>query len=837
MIIERIRKSCVLTLVLFGTFVISSNVFLEGAEPASDPGPMLVDTFSSSVPLPDGIEVHSGKALMQVLALRDGVLRIRISQTGQLPEDASWAVLPSARKSQVSVTTENTADSVGFETKLLQVKIRRKDLKLIITDFDGNIVQEDAAGWPVEFRNGSFRVYKRMPADEHYFGLGDKTGPLDRRNEAFTMWNTDAYHFQESTDPLYKTIPFFLTERGGRSLGVLMDNTWRSSFDFGKRTDDVYSFGAEGGPLDYYVLYGPSPEQVLEAYVWLTGPAPLPPLWSLGFQQSRYSYGTEAELREVADRLRTDKIPCDALYLDIDYQQDNRPFTVDAKKFPHFAQMLSDLKKQDFHVVAITDLHIADIADGYPPYDSGLEGNDFVKNPDGSVFVGTVWPGPSVFPDFTARNARRWWGTLYTKFVADGVSGFWNDMDEPSIFDTPNKTMPDDVRHRIDEPGFEKRVATHLEIHNIYGMENSRATYEGLLKLEPNRRPFVLTRATYAGGQRYAATWTGDNTSTWNHLRLTTPMLLNLGLSGFAMSGADVGGFAGSPSTDLLTKWIELGTFQPIDRDHTEKGTNPQEPWVGGLTQENIRRRYIDVRYHLMPYLYTTAEAMSRTGLPIVRPLFLEFPHAAPDGHPLDLDAPNEFLFGPDLLVAPAPYPEEPQDYTLILPPGDWFNYWTGERANHSSPVVIHPQLETLPVYVHEGSIVPMQPLTQSTSELPQGPLTLRVYPGAHCHGSLYQDDGISLAYKHGDFLRMRFSCTETANSVKVRLGSHEGGYPAWWKELHVEIYGWDFSSTRLTLDGKADAETAIFDPKQHMVSFTVPDDGKGSDLEITPQR
>ena len=260
---------------------------------------------------------------------------------------------------------------------------------------------------------------------------------------------------------------------------------------------------------------------------------------------------------------------------------------------------------------------------------------------------GKVWPGPSVFPDFTHQQTRDWWGTLYRDFLHDGASGFWNDMNEPSIFDSPTSTMPLDVVHRIDEPGFAARTATHAEIHDVYGMENSRATYDGMRAIDPDTRPFVLTRATYAGGQRYAATWTGDNSSSWNHLRMTTPMLENLGLSGFAFTGADVGGYAGTPSPDLLTKWFEVAAFQPIDRDHTEKGTGDQEPWVGGAAHEAIRRHFLETRYQLLPYLYTLADEASRTGLPLVRPLFLEFPDAAPDGHPIDLDAGGEFLARP----------------------------------------------------------------------------------------------------------------------------------------------------------------------------------------------
>jgi alpha-glucosidase len=325
-------------------------------------------------------------------------------------------------------------------------------------------------------------------------------------------------------------------------------------------------------------------------------------------------------------------------------------------------------------------------------------------------------------------------------------------------------------------------------------MENSRATFEGLLALNPNTRPFVLTRATYAGGQRYAATWTGDNSSTWNHLRLTTPMLENLGLSGFAFSGADVGGYAGSPSTDLVTKWLEIGAFQPIDRDHTEKGSADQEPWVGGPEQEAIRRRFVETRYRLIPYLYTLADEASRTGLPLVRPLFLEFPNAAPDRHPLDIDPASsaEFLLGPDLLIAPPPFVDEVEPYPVTLPSRDWYNFWTGEKVPQPMPasalltVPEHPDLATLPVFVRGGTILPMQPLVQNTNETPTGPLELRVYtgdPGENrtCSGSLYLDDGKTQAYRQGNFLRIAFTCTTENGALQIHIGAHQGTYPTWW--------------------------------------------------------
>jgi len=787
---------------------------------------------------------------MQIVALREEVVRIRVSRSKELPEDASWAVFKEARQSTVTVTPDNTAGTVGFRTQALRVSVNRQTLALTIADSGGNVLQEDAQ--PIEYHGDSFRVYKTMPLDEHYFGLGDKPGPLDRRGQTFTMWNTDEYGFQESSDPIYKTIPYFMAFRAGHALGIFLDNTWRSSFDFGRQTPNTYSLGAVNGPLDYYLIYGPTPKQVVQTYAWLTGTMSLPPLWSLGFQQSRYSYTPQSRVLEVADRLRAGHIPADAIYLDIDYQQQNRPFTVDQNRFPDFRGMISKLASENIHLVVITDLHIANYpGHGYAPYDSGMAGNHFVKNPGGSVYSGMVWPGPSVFPDFTRAKTRDWWGGLYQDFSRMGIAGFWNDMNEPSVFNVPTKTMPEDVVHRIDEPGFMKRSATHAEIHNLFGMENSRATFEGLKKINPDSRPFVLTRATYAGGQRYAATWTGDNSSTWNHLRLTTPMLENLGLSGFALSGADVGGFAGTPQQDLLTKWLEIAAFQPIDRDHTEKGTGDQEPWVGGPEPESIRRRFIEERYRLMPYLYTLAEEASRTGVPIERPLFLEFPNATSDHHPIDIDpqVAGEFLLGPDILVAAPPYPDKLDNYAVEFPSAKWYDYWTGQLVPKPAPLnrdanappsatdllplttSVHPEVASLPVFVRAGAILPIAPLTQSTNEVPQGALTLRVYAGDACAGHLYLDDGKTNAYKTGASLQMDFHCEVSADGIVVRVGEHKGSYPAWWQQIRVEVYGWAPRKRTAQLNGKITDATMDVTPTK--ATLTIQDDGRGAVLEV----
>jgi alpha-glucosidase len=798
----------------------------------------------------DGAEIQSGSLRMRVTAIADDIVRVRIAPSGEFDEDSSWAVPGDVRARSVGVSaTPATGPSLvaEFRTAAMAVRIEGNPLRLIISDLAGHVISADAPAGAIDIARG-FTLRKVLPQREHYFGLGDKTGPLDHRGQAFTNWNTDAYHFQESTDPLYKTIPFFVAVGGpAGSYGLFLDNTWRSWFDFGKRDPQALEFGSSGGPIDYYVIYGPSTRRVIERYTDLTGKPPLPPLWALGFQQSRYSYMSAADVRGVAGRFRSERIPADVIWLDIDFQNGNRPFTTNPQTFADMPALASDLRKEGLRLVAITDLHIARAPDqGYAPYDSGVAGDHFVKRPDGTAYVGDVWPGPSVFPEFTQSDTRAWWGGLYRDFVAAGISGFWNDMNEPSVFGTPTKTFPLDTRHRIAEPGFAPRTATHEEVHNIYGMQNSRATFDGLRTLQPDERPLVMTRATYAGGQRYAVTWTGDNNSTWNHLKLAINSLLNLGMSGFAYSGADVGGFIGSPSAELLTKWIEISAFTPIFRVHSEKGTPRREPWVDGERHTAIRRRFIEERYRLMPYLYALADDNARTGAPLMRPLFYEFPEVL-DG---PCEQPTAFLLGDRLLIAPTPDGESPSAYSICLPAGGWYDYWTGEKvkgapdtsATSATPaastptaerVNVTPALDRLPVFVRAGAILPRQPLVQSTAEIPQGPLILDIYPGDDCRGEIYADDGHSTAYRQQGFLRQIVQCVQSDEGVVVEFKAREGGFQPWWRQIDVRVHDWR-GSAHADLDGRPVADRVA--PESGILKVTIDDQRGPARLSISRQ-
>lgn len=736
------------------------------------------------------LTVASGERRLQVAAIAANVVRVRIvDDAGDFP-DESWSVPREVRDARVEAKVDGTTLSTGQ----LRVIVDPASLAIRVQDAVGRVILADAQV-PLSRSGAQFTLNKQLTQGEKIFGLGDKTGPIDRRGRAFTNWNTDTYGFGSSNDPTYKSIPFYISSGGpGGAYGVLLDNTFRSWFDFGQRREDELSFGAEAGPIDYYIVAGPRIADVVHGYTGLTGRAPMFPRWALGYQQSRWSYMSEAEVRTLADRFRRERNPIDVIWLDIDYQFRNRPFTIDRESFPRFEAMVHDLDQEGIKTVAIADLHVAAVpGEDYRPYDEGVEQDHFLKNSDGTLYVAPVWPGPSVFPDFTRAQTREWWGGLHAALIDAGVAGIWDDMNEPAIFETPTKTMPLDVQHRFEGDGLASRTTNHREIHNVYGMENTRATYEGLVRLQPDERPFVMTRASFAGGQRYAATWTGDNSSTWDHLKLSVAQTLNLGLSGFPWAGADVGGFTGGPSAELLTRWFQFATFAPIFRDHSQKDVPRAEPWVHGEDHLAIRRRFVEERYRLAPYIYGVAEQASRSGDPIMRPIFYDYPEVLGS----DCDMSMQFTLGARILVAGSPKPESPYAYSGCLPKGGWYDYWTGRKVTPvegSNGAVdkleLVPDVATLPVFVRAGTILPKQPLVQSLSERPSGALELHVYPGPECTGEIYLDDGHSLGYARGDYLRQRVECTMDGDRLKsLAFGKREGRFPPWWNGLEIIVH------------------------------------------------
>jgi alpha-glucosidase len=726
-----------------------------------------------------GVQVQSGPLRMEVTALTDSIVRVRVGRGGAMPEDASWAVPAAVREQRARVTLVPN----GFRTAALSVRIDPATLRMDVVDPAGRTILGDAPQ-PLQVDGPRFTLRKTLGIDEHIFGLGDKTGSLDRRGGTFVDWNTDYFGFSPSADPIYKSIPFFIgVNKDGAAYGMFVDNSFRSSFDFGHKDAEAIEISAPDGPIDYYVIAGPTVADVVHRYTDLTGRPALPPQWALGYQQSRWGYSSDKDVRGIASRLRSDRIPADVIWMDIDYQDRDRPFTVNRKIFPDMGKLNRDMNAKGIRLVAITDLHIAYLPNqGYAPYDSGLAGNHFVRKADGSLYVAPVWPGPSVFPDFTRAATRSWWGGLYKDFIADGFSGFWNDMNEPAVFETPTKTMPIDNIHRIESDDFAARDASHAEIHNVFGMQNTRGTMEGMERLRPNVRPFVMTRASYAGGQRYAVTWTGDNSSTWDHLRLCVEQLTNLGLSGFSYSGCDVGGFIGGASPDLLTRWYEIAAFTPVFRNHAANDAPHAEPWVDGPAHLAIRRKYIEERYRLMPYLYALAYQNARTGDPLMRPIFYDYPDAMAS----ECDRALTFAVGRNLLVSAPPRPESPQPFKICLPAGGWYDYWTGKRLTEQK-LTRMPKLADVPLFVRAGTILPKQSLVQSTMDKPAGPLELHIYPGEGCRGEIYADDGI---HTNGPSLRQSVECAVVPTGLAVSFNDREGSFKPWWNSIALVVHG-----------------------------------------------
>ena len=524
------------------------------------------------------------------------------------------------------------ADAATLTAASLKVTARHDRLRLSFANSAGEILDADDPESGIAMAGHQFRVAKRLLDDEHVYGFGEKNGRLDKRGWQlggynYVMWNTDTYMHDSSTDPMYVSVPFYLVMRHGQAHGIFLDSTWRSFFDIGREEPNLLTFGAYGGDLDYYFINGPDPKKVIERYTALTGRMPLPPLWSLGYQQCRWSYYPESRVRLLADTFRQKKVPADGIWLDIHYMQDYKPFTWNHDRFPNPKKMISDLRAQGFHLVTILDGHPPALK-GYAPYDSGMAGNDFVKSPDGKVYEGPVWPSQAekhrlrACSRISAGLPRANGGVRNIKACstpASPASGTtWTNRPSST---QPNGTMPDDVIFNNDG-----QPTTSREVHNVYGQLMTRSTFEGLSRLQPDRRAFVLTRSSFAGGQRYAAVWTGDATADWSSLRQSVSTLLGLGVSGFPFVGSDIGGFVRMPSAELCTRWLQVGVFYPFMRMHTEIATPDKEPWSFGWRYEAINKRAIELRYELLPYIYNVMQQASDTGVPAMRPLFLEFP-------------------------------------------------------------------------------------------------------------------------------------------------------------------------------------------------------------------
>jgi alpha-glucosidase len=653
------------------------------------------------------------------------------------------------------------------------------------------------AGWPVlpvfTTVSGNVRVTVPVPAGSHVYGTGLVAGPLERTGRFTTLYNDDSYAWGDGDQQLYQSHPWVLVVRpNGTSFGVLFDSTWRSTIDLTNPAGQGIRFeqtSTAGFPA-VVIIERNNPSAVVMALSDLTGRPFMPPLWSLGYQQSRYSYTPASRAIEVAQGFRDRRMPGEVMWFDIDYMNGFRIFTFNPSTFPNPAATNATLDTLGFQGVWMINPGVK-FENGYSIYESGRAGDHFVKQSNQtSDFVGDVWPGASVWPDFTRAATRQWWAALYPPYLALGVDGVWNDMNEPAVFNSGSGwTMPNGNWHRADAAL--GGAGTHLQFHNIYGMQMVRASREGFLLARPEQRPFVLSRANYLGGQRYAATWSGDNVANWYHLDVSISNVLNLGLSGQPNSGPDIGGFVGDGDATLFTRWMGVGAMLPFARGHTSVGTRDKEPWSYGAGSEGTIRLALQRRYQLLPHMYTLLHEAHTTGLPVVRPLFFAEP-----GNGALRTRDDEFLLGSGLVVACA----TSQGATPQRPP------MTGILRRFGLPVSNLPgagddaNVADLPhLFLRGGAIVPVGPVRQFSREGPLDALTLLVAldESGFATGTLYEDAGDGWGYQSGDFRRTTYTAYQDGGVVRVVVSAVEGSRPAISRPVTVRLLTGDLQERR----------------------------------------
>ncbi len=709
------------------------------------------------------IQTDFGK--IKLSALQDDVVHVNIVRT-DFRKKANYAIIQNGTISFEGV--ENQREALVIKTQKMNVIIEKNPVRIIFQDIQGKVLNEDDP-LGVRWIGNQVTNYKKLRKNEKFIGLGEKTGPLNRRGQAYENWNNDDYAYEVDDDPIYASVPFYMGIHEDRTYGIFLNNTFKTVFNFGASNDRFSSFGAEDGELDYYFFGSGSIRDIVQDYTWLTGRMQLPPLWSLGFQQCRWSYYPDDEVITLARTFREKQIPADVIYLDIHYMDKYKLFTWDNDRFPDPKSTIDQLKGMGFHVAVIVDPGIK-TEEGYDVYEDGVEKDVFAKYPDGSYYAGNVWPGRCHFPDFTMEKTRSWWGEKFEELVADGVEGFWNDMNEPASW---GNRPPDLIEFNMDGNN-----GTHLEAHNIYGMQMSRATLEGVNQLKKGRS-FILTRAAFAGTQRYSAVWTGDNVASDEHMLLSARIVASMGLSGFSFAGPDVGGFIGKRTPELFARWLSQGVFTPFFRNHSSHNTRDHEPWAYGEQVEHISKKYLELRYQLLPYLYSTFYESSRSGLPISRSLAMDYTF---DDKIYNHSYQNQYLFGPAFLIVPT---ESTQKFSKVyLPEGRWFHYWSGQAYEGNQSIIVDAPLDKLPVFVKEGAIIPMQSTVQYTSQSASDTLDIHVYKGSEKTSfEYYEDDGTSFDYRKGGFYKRSLKYDPNGTLI---LGKVEGSYQS--KFTHAKI-------------------------------------------------
>ncbi|MDL2144320.1 glycoside hydrolase family 31 protein [Flavobacterium tructae] len=745
----------------------------------------------------DSVFFHTdNKVILKVTILRDSLIRFRFTTKGYFSNDFSYAV----DKTQLHGYNflELTEEEAYFQirTSKVKCKIQKRDLRLAIYDLNDFLILEDELGfhWEESYEYGGniVKMSKSSKDGECFYGLGDKATQMNLKGKRLENFATDQYAYQKEQDPLYKVVPFYIGLHNKVSYGIFFDNTFRTFFDFCQERRNVTSFWAEGGEMNYYFIYGPQMQDVVTTYTDLTGKPELPPLWVLGYHQCKWSYYPESKVKEITSKFRELKIPCDAIYLDIDYMEGFRCFTWNKNYFPDPKKMVAELAEDGFKTVVIIDPGIK-IDKEYWVYQEALEKDYFCKRADGPYMKGKVWPGECNFPDYTNPVVREWWAGLFKELISDiGVKGVWNDMNEPAVMEVPNKTFPTDVRHVYDG-----NPCSHRKAHNIYGTQMARATYHGVKRFAYPKRPFVITRSAYSGAQRYTSSWTGDNVATWEHLWIANIQVQRMSISGMGFTGSDIGGFAEQPTGELYARWIQLGVFHPFCRTHSSGDHGNQEPWAFDEEVINITRKFVSLRYQLLPYLYTMFWQYIEEGVPMLKPL-VYYDQEDTQTHYRN----DEFIFGNQILVCPILEPNA-VGRRMYIPRGEWYNYWTNEFATGGREVWIDTKFDEIPVFVKAGAVIPKYPVQQYVGELEFDELTLDLYFKLGKEKSVvYEDAQDGYDYKKGRYSFLSFSTIGKEKELIIQLHK-EGKYTTPYSKYKINLIGLPFKVAEIEIDNE----------------------------------
>ncbi len=739
----------------------------------------------------------ANRVILQVTVLRDSVVRFRYTTTNKFEEDFSYAIDKNPTIGFNFLELKEETNEYIIETTKIKIRISKDDLRKTIHCAEtNNVILKDEQGFhweeSYELGNDIVKMSKVSEDAENFYGLGDKPMHLNLKGKRLENWATDSYAFGTETDPIYKSIPFYVGLHHNVAYGIFFDNTFRTYFDFCSERRQVTSFWAQGGEMNYYFIHGPKIEEVVEKYTHLTGVPELPPLWALGFHQCKWSYYPEEKVKEITGKFRDLQIPCDAIYLDIDYMEGFRCFTWDKEKFPEPVRMVKELADDGFKTVVIIDPGIK-IDYDYDVFLEGLENDYFCKRADGPYMKGKVWPGECYFPDFTKPEVREWWAGLFKGLIEEtGVAGVWNDMNEPAVMDVPGKSFPDDVRHDYDG-----NPCSHRKAHNIYGMQMARATYHGVKNSARPNRPFVITRSAYSGTQRYTSTWMGDNIASWEHLVVANRQIQRMCMSGYSFAGTDIGGFAQQPNGELFARWIQLGVFHPFFRVHSSGDHGEQEPWSFGEEITDISRKFIELRYELLPYIYTAFWKYIEHGTPILKSLVMYDQSDVQTHYRTD-----EFIFGEKILVCPINEPNA-KGRRMYIPKGIWFDYWSNTVLKGGKEYWIDADLDSMPIFIKAGAVIARNPIQQYVGEKEITELTLDCYYiDGEDKSNLYEDDNDGYGYKKGDFSRRTFR--NVGKDGEIILQQHKRGkFVTTYDTFKIRLIGSPFEIKTIELDNE----------------------------------